>query len=74
MTFFANFRMIFPTILVFYMTISILIVEFIVLLSFMDRPTLFCGSPDLIQSLRSSTDFCKINGKFKSCAYDNIWQ
>ena len=82
-------RMKFPTILVFYMTISIIFggkwtvqtyeaelllvvtcmayitLEIILMVSLMDRPTFFCSSPDLAESLRSSTTFCKFSGKLK---------
>ena len=82
-------RMKFPTILVFYMTISIIFVgkwtvqtyeaelllvitcmayitpEIVIMVSHMDRPTFFCSSPDLAESLQSSTTFCKFSGKLK---------
>ena len=79
----------FPTTLVFYMTISLLVLgkilvlllfgrivsstskaielasffaEIFVLVSFLDRTALFCGSPDLAESLRTPTTFCTTSG------------
>jgi hypothetical protein len=52
----------FPTVLVFYSTFSLLFVEFIVLVSFMDRSELFCKRTDLVQSLVNPTAFCKLGG------------
>ena len=78
--FFFNIRMKFPTVLVFYTTISHLIAGYyysvlnicyrvlfagvVVLISFMDRPGLFCkpGSIDLVESLKYPTHFCKLTG------------
>ncbi|CAI8013680.1 hypothetical protein GBAR_LOCUS8633 [Geodia barretti] len=61
--------MMFPTILVFYSTISLVFVEVIVLVSFMGRPALFCSSIDLVYSLQNSAPFCKLGGIVQSFFY-----
>ncbi|CAI8034489.1 hypothetical protein GBAR_LOCUS19414, partial [Geodia barretti] len=64
--------MMFPTTLVFYMTISLLILEIFVLVSFLDRTALFCGSPDLAESLRTPTTFCTTSGIIEAYGILNV--
>ena len=37
--------------------------EFFVLVTYMDRPSLYCSSPNLLDSLYEVTPFCVITGK-----------
>ena len=41
-----------------------LFTEVVILVSFMDRPKLFCSSHDLVESLEHPTHFCKFSGKY----------
>ncbi|CAI8022133.1 hypothetical protein GBAR_LOCUS13019 [Geodia barretti] len=56
----------FPTILVLYTTVTVLYVEVVILVSFMNQLRLFCSSIDLVESFDRPTAYCKFTGVVES--------
>ena len=52
----------FPAIFVIYEMFPLGLFEASILIAFMDRTALYCSSKSLIESLKSPTDFCNIQG------------